>query len=91
MRIIDGELVWSMKATHGVPLDFVLQQLAAADTVPAWDGLFSAALRDGANLDKLVRELNFFVREAYRADIAEQINARMPMVPAYVRQSTQEH
>lgn len=73
MKLVDGAEIWRVKATHGLPLDFALEALAKRDAVPTWPDLFAAARRDGANIPKLVRELRFFVREAYAPDVASKI------------------
>ena len=78
--LIDGALLWRLKATHGLPLDFALERLAQAKRVPTWDAFFRAARRDGAKVPRLVRELRFFVREAYAAEIAHILTARLEVI-----------
>jgi hypothetical protein len=85
MKLMSGKTVWSMKATHGMPLDFVLQQMAKTGWVPRWDELYESANADGANLEKLTRELQFYVKEAYPAEVAEAINERLALMPHYIK------
>jgi hypothetical protein len=77
MHLVDGAEIWRVKASRGLPLDFAFERLAQSDAVPTWDDLIAAARRDGANIPRLVRELQFFVREAYRPEVAGEINARL--------------
>jgi hypothetical protein len=83
VRLVDGASIWSLKATHGLPLDFALGRLAQAGLVPTWDRLIEAARRDAVNISKLIRELQFFVREAYSPDDAAVICARLPLLVNY--------
>jgi hypothetical protein len=78
MKTIDGAVIWAAKATHGLPLDMALIKCATEGFVPTWDGLLGAALKDGADLAKLVRELQFYVREAYEPDFAAVVCERLP-------------
>ena len=59
MKVIDGKTIWQLKATHGLPLDMALMLCAKHGVVPSWDDLMKAALADGANMGRLVRELQF--------------------------------
>jgi hypothetical protein len=83
MNTIGGDIVWRMKATHGLPLDFILARLAKEELIPTWDQLFAAAKADGTNLQKLSRELQFFVRETYPKHIADEINRRLPLMATH--------
>jgi hypothetical protein len=74
VQVVSGEEIWRLKATHGLPLDFALMELARHDAVPAWDQLLAAARRDGTNMPRLVRELSFSVREAYGVDLEQRFN-----------------
>ena len=80
MNLIDGAVIWKIKATHGLPLDFALTRLAQLDAVPTWDRLIESASRDGADIPKLVRELQFFVKEAYAPEVAHEINNRLEAI-----------
>lgn len=55
--LINGYDFWALKATHGVALDFIIEELFEAGIYPKWDEVLLAAKADGANIDKLVREL----------------------------------
>jgi hypothetical protein len=55
--LMDGSEFWALKATHGVGLDLVIEELFEAGIYPKWDEVLLAAKADGANIDKLVREL----------------------------------
>lgn len=80
MTLIDGALVWKMKATHGLPLDMALVVLAKQGMVPTWDRLFDAAEKDGTNIPKLIRECQFYVKEAYFEPDAKAINSRLDLL-----------
>lgn len=77
MMPFNGARLWYIKATLGLPLDWALTILAREGFVPSWVDLLRAAARDGANIPKLVRELQFYVREAYPADYAKEVNMRL--------------
>lgn len=55
--LISGYEFWALKATHGIPLDLIIDELFSKGIYPKWDEVFLAAKKDGANIDKLVREL----------------------------------
>lgn len=82
MQVIDGGMLWGLKATHGLPLDISLMRCAQDGMVPAWDTLFEAAKKDGADIAKLARELCFYVKEAYEPDYAKVVCERLPLLAA---------
>ena len=60
--IIDGHEFWSLHATHGLPLDFLVEELCGQGVYPKWDQVFEAAHKDGSNLKKLMNSLKqYFV------------------------------
>lgn len=54
---MSGEEFWALKATHGIALDFIIEELFEAGIYPKWDEVLLAAKADGVNIKKLVREL----------------------------------
>lgn len=54
---MSGADFWALKATHGLPLAFVVDELSVVGVWPKWDEVLRAAKADGANLRKLVAEL----------------------------------
>lgn len=81
--LIPGELLWRLKAERGVPLDLAFDYLAGKWLLPTWDAFFTAARRDGANLEKLSRDVIFFVRESYPSDVYAHCARLLPLMPAY--------
>ena len=77
MELIDGAYLWHLKATHGLPLDMAIMKCAQHDRIPTWLDLLRAARRDGANIDVLIRELQFCVREAYPQPVADEVNHKL--------------
>lgn len=63
--IILGAEVWKLKATHGLPLDFVLDSLAATDMIFTLPDFLNAAEADGVNLTRLKRTLQTDMLSAY--------------------------
>lgn len=55
--LISGYEFWALKATHGLSLDFIIEEFFEKGIYPKWDEVLLAAKADGANVDKLVREL----------------------------------
>ena len=80
MKPVDGAAIWQLKATHGLPLDFALANLADHEEVPTWDALVAAARKDGTNMKRFGRDLRAAIRDAYPPDTANAICARMPTV-----------
>ena len=80
MRPFPGAALWKLQATHGLPLDMALVRLAQEGLVPTWLELFEAARKDGANLRRLHRAVQFFVTEAYGPPIAAAINSRLSLL-----------
>jgi hypothetical protein len=80
VKYLPGELLWQLKATYGLPLDIALVRLAQAGVMPVWDGLFRSAAADGADLQKLARELAFFCREAYDGGVGVELAVRFEQV-----------
>lgn len=54
---MSGKEFWAFKATHGVPLDLLVDETFAAGVMPVWSEVFDAARSDGADLRKLVDHL----------------------------------
>lgn len=55
--LISGYEFWALKATYGIPLDLIIEELFEAGIYPKWDEVLLAAKFDGANINKLVNEL----------------------------------
>lgn len=83
-HFLDGAKLWNIKATHGLPLDMALAAMAGQNCLPTWESLFRAALADGANLEKLARELMFFCREVYAPQVAQVLVEKLQLMPAYI-------
>ncbi len=54
---IDGQRVWEWHATHGVPVEFTIPELAKRGYIPTWYKLLIAAMYDGVNIPRLIRWL----------------------------------
>lgn len=54
---MSGKEFWSLKATHGLPLSFVIEELSLSGVWPKWDEVLTAATADGVNVRRLVDEL----------------------------------
>lgn len=83
MLLFPGEEAWRIKAEMGVPMDMILMKLAQDNQVPTWDKLLDAAERDGANIAKLCREMEFFIREAYTPEDATEIITRLRILATH--------
>lgn len=60
--IMSGKEFWDLRATHGLPLDFLVDELCGLRGIyPKWDEVLAAAAKDGANLKKLVASIKQFV------------------------------
>lgn len=73
MKVIDGEIVWRLHATHGFPLELSVPILAARGLVPAWDRIVDAAEKDGANIRRLYNRLREVVGESYPPEFARNV------------------
>jgi len=80
MSLMDGAEFWSLKATHGLPLDFIVEDLDAAGVHPKWDEVLRAAKADGANVRKLVDHLKIIIAPlkdgAYRCAALDELGKR---------------
>lgn len=86
MKVIPGELVWCLHATHGFPLELSLPILAAKyDAIPAWRELLDAARADGTNLDRLVRRIQEVAGEAYPPEAASHVREKLPLLLSAIR------
>lgn len=71
--IISGYEFWALKATHGLPLDFIMEELFEKAIYPKWDEVLLAAKADGANLDKLVREFKMHFENICTSETREHM------------------
>jgi hypothetical protein len=69
-----------MHATHGLPLEVLLPLLADRGVFPTWDALFRAALADGANLERLHRQIDQAIGDAWAPATAQVIRARLALL-----------
>lgn len=79
MRLVCGAMIWKLKGTYGFPLDMAIEILAQNETYPTWVELFHAAADDGTNIERLLEEVSFYVRESYPREAVEYIVDRLPM------------
>lgn len=77
-KLIDGEEVWRWHATHGIPLEFTIPEIAKLGFVPVWDKLLLAAMKDGANIPKLIRRLQGIAIDSYPHDFAKVVQKKLP-------------
>jgi alanyl-tRNA synthetase len=77
MMLIDGAVIWKLKATHGMPLDMTLDLFWSRRMLPTWAPLLKAAQKDGANIERLVKEIRQIVSNTYPTKIADHINLYM--------------
>lgn len=70
MMQLSGAFLWHLKATHGLPLDMAFVAMARAGATPELGSLYTAAEKDGANLARLKREIEFYIVEAYGESLA---------------------
>lgn len=54
---MSGYDFWALKSTYGLPLEFIMEELFSENIYPKWDEVLLAAKKDGANIEKLVRNL----------------------------------
>lgn len=71
--LMSGHEFWALKATHGISLDLVIEELFEAGIYPKWDEVLLAAKADGANIDKLVRELKMHFEAFCKKDSREHM------------------
>lgn len=56
--LISGKDFWELKATHGLPLNFLYDELIDQRNIyPKWDEVYALAKADGCDIAKLTREL----------------------------------
>ena len=79
-KVLVSDLPWRMHATHGISLDLSLPVLADEGFIPAWDLLFEAAAKDGANLSRLSSRICEIVVDVYPPRVAKAIRACLPYV-----------
>ncbi len=71
--IISGYEFWALKATHGLSLDFIIEEFFEKGIYPKWDEVLLAAKADGANIDKLVRELKMHFENICTSETREHM------------------
>ena len=71
--LMSGHEFWALKATHGIALDFIIEELFEAGIYPKWDEVLLAAKADGVNIQKLVRELKMYFESVCK----EELRSRM--------------
>ena len=77
-KLIDGGEVWKWHATHGIPVEFTIPELAKRGFTPTWDKLLTAAMYDGADVPKLIRRLQGIAVDSYSHDFAKVIQMKLP-------------
>ena len=77
-KLIDGEKVWFWHATHGIPIEFSIPEIAKRGYIPTWDKLLIAAMHDGADIPKLIRRLQGIAVDSYSYDFAKVIQTKLP-------------
>jgi hypothetical protein len=68
--LINGQTVWDLCGTHGLPLDFVIETLYSKGTYPTWKELLEAAKRDGSKISRLIERLKIIVADVYSVEDA---------------------
>ena len=87
MDLIDGKIVWTLHATHGMPLEMTLNILAEKNQIPTWDRLLESAKKDGAKLDRLSERIIIAVSDSYPGDVAAIVRQKLPRLVECVMQS----
>lgn len=77
IQLMDGATVWKWKATHGLPIDITLEEMWNRKFMPIWDKLLKAAHKDGANIERLIAELNTFATHIYPEHIWKHIHTHL--------------
>ena len=77
MRLVRGEVVWRLHATHGFPLELSIPLLADRGLCPTWFDLLAAAERDGAKRSALVRRIMDIVGDAFDPETAHAIRTKL--------------
>lgn len=78
--IISGYEFWALKATHGLSLDFIIEEFFEKGIYPKWDEVLLAAKADGANINKLVRELKMHFENICTSQIKEDMILKMDLL-----------
>jgi len=80
MTPINGALVWSLHATHGLPLEISIPMLAERGFVPTWCDILCAAARDGCQWTVLIPRLQDAVADSYPQDYANVVRDRLQII-----------
>jgi hypothetical protein len=71
--LISGYEFWSLKATHGIPLELLMEELFSKNIYPKWDEVLLAAKADGANLNVFVSQLKIHFEEVCSKESVEHM------------------
>ncbi len=71
--LMSGYEFWALKATNGVPLDLLVEELINHGIYPKWDEVLLAAKKDGTNIKKLVASLKTYFEVVTNPDTRQYL------------------
>jgi hypothetical protein len=78
ISLIDGGVVWKLHATHGLPIDFIMDYMwDVYKIIPTFLEILKSAKKDGTNIQRLFKELDGYAKiiygdEVYKKYVANQ-------------------
>ena len=78
--VVDGNKVYEIYHTHGLPLSLALDTLNKLNSVCDWEGYFTTALNDGMIIENEYRRACEAVVECYGDEYFTEWNKRVRML-----------